>query len=145
VTPSADEVAGAAAALALELLGRGETVRVRARGASMRPWVRDGDIVLLRAGAPRVGDVVLLRQGDFGLIHRVVARGLDGRLCVAGDALPRVDGWFHAAAIAAVAVAIERDGRALPPRSGLAVAVGRALAPLRYFVAGVRGRRSVQT
>jgi len=145
VTPSADEVAGAAAALALELIARGETVRVRARGASMRPWLRDGDIVLLRAGAPRVGDVVLLRQGDFGLIHRVVARRLDGRMCVAGDALPRIDGWFHAAAIAAVAVAIERDARSLQPRSVLAAAVGRALAPLRYFAAGVRGRRSVQT
>jgi len=145
VTPSADEVAGAAAALALELIARGEAVRVRARGASMRPWLRDGDIVLLRAGAPRVGDVVLLRQGDFGLIHRVVARRLDGRMCVAGDALPRIDGWFHAAAIAAVAVAIERDARSLQPRSVLAAAVGRALAPLRYFAAGVRGRRSVQT
>ena len=145
MTLSADEVAGASAALALELLARGESVRVRARGASMRPWVRDGDVVLLRAGAPRVGDIVLLRLGDFGLIHRVVARRRDGRLCVAGDALPRSDGWFHADDILAVAVAVERGGRSLRPRSVLAAAVGRALGPLRYFAAGVRGRRSVQT
>lgn len=145
MTLSADELAGASAELALELLARGETVRVRVRGASMGPWVRDGDVVLLRAGTPALGDVVLLRQGDFGLVHRVVARGPDGRVCVAGDALPRVDGWFHADAIAAVATAVERDGCSLRPRSVLAAVLGRALRPLRYWAAGVRGRRSVQT
>ena len=146
MTPTADEVAGVAAELALELLARGEAVRVRARGASMRPWVRDGDVVVLQAAAsPRVGDIVLLRRGDFGLLHRVVARRADGRCCVAGDALPRADGWFLPEDLVAVAVAIERDGRAWAPRSVVAGVLGRALAPLRYLAAALPGRRSVHT
>lgn len=142
--PAPQVIAEVAAELALELLGRGEAVRVRARGASMRPFVLDGDVLLLRAGPPRIGDVVLLRQGDFGLLHRVVARDRAGRLCIAGDALPGVDGWFDPAHIAAVALQIERRGQVRPARSLAAVVVGRLTAPLRYFAArGVRG--NVQT
>jgi hypothetical protein len=137
-------IAEVAAELALELLARGEGVRVRVRGASMRPFVLDGDVLLLRAGAPRVGDVVLLRQGDFGLLHRVVARDRAGRLCIAGDALPGLDGWFDPEQIAAVALQIERRGRVSNARNLAAVVVGRLCAPLRYLAA--RGaRRGVQT
>ena len=142
--PAPQVIAEVAAELALELLGRGEAVRVRARGASMRPFVLDGDVLLLRAGPPRIGDVVLLRQGDFGLLHRVVARDRAGSLCIAGDALPGVDGWFDPAHIAAVALQIERRGQVRPARSLAAVVVGRLTAPLRYFAGrGVRG--NVQT
>ncbi len=142
--PPPEEIAEVAAELALELLARGEAVRVRARGASMRPFVLDGDVLLLRAGTPRVGDVVLLRQGDFGLLHRVVARGPRGRVCIAGDALPGLDGWFDRSHIAAVALQLERRGRVWPARSLAAVVVGRLTAPLRYFAAG-SARRNVQT
>lgn len=115
--------AAEAAALALAQLAEGHEVRLVARGASMWPFILDGDRLLLRPdGRARVGDVVLLRQGEFGLIHRVVAR-LPGRICTKGDALPRTDGWHPRAAIVARVARVERGGEAFAPMSCLPLVV----------------------
>lgn len=119
---TADETR-AAIDLAGELLARGRTVRYRARGRSMWPTILDGDrLTLAPVTEPvRTGDVVFLPTDDFGLAHRVVARA--GRwCCVKGDARVRPDGWHATPTFTARVVHIERDGRPVPLRTGLAAA-----------------------
>lgn len=57
-------------------LAGGKAVRLRVQGASMRPWLREGDPVRIQpaAGRPvRRGDVVLFRRApDRPILHRVV-------------------------------------------------------------------------
>ncbi|MEW6532975.1 MAG: S26 family signal peptidase [Thermodesulfobacteriota bacterium] len=70
---------GAMADLMAAVLGKGRQFRLCARGASMTPFIRDGDrltIAPLSARPPRVGDVVAFSvPGEYGsglVIHRVV-------------------------------------------------------------------------
>lgn len=62
-------------ALARELLQQGNEIRFQARGASMSPAIRDGEIVLVKpAQLPelRPGDIVLVK-GEMGFrLHRLV-------------------------------------------------------------------------
>jgi hypothetical protein len=119
--------------MARDLLARGEPVTFTARGASMRPFVRDGDRVTVSPAArARVGDLVLVGAGDsLGVVHRVLwAR--DGRYLTKGDALPAVDGWTSH--ILGVVTRVERAGRP--------VRVGRWL-PLGVSIAGGVARRLI--
>lgn len=120
-------IAAATAALALRQLARGESVTLRARGASMWPWLLDGDVLTLqpRTGPPRLGEIVLLRQGDFGVIHRVVGR-LGGRYAVKGDALPRLDGLFPAADLPARVSEVRRGAERFTPLRALPLATSWA-------------------
>ena len=118
--------AAESAALALEQLAAGREVRMVARGASMWPFILDGDLLVLAPdGRARLGDVVLVRQGDFGVVHRVVGR-LPGRVCTKGDALPRLDGWQPPARIAARVVAVERRGERFIPLRWLPLPISLA-------------------
>lgn len=69
------------AALAAELLGAGRAIRFSARGSSMSPFIRDGDIVTVRparAADLRPGSVALFVRPDGEvMLHRVL--GLDQR------------------------------------------------------------------
>lgn len=101
-----------------EILRAGHGLRFRARGASMSPLVRDGDVVLVQPVAPRavrVGDVVLCRSdAGFPVAHRVVRRldGPDGRrFLVQGDQALRVDGVIPGAQVYGRLVAVVRDGK----------------------------------
>lgn len=114
----------AAAEMARELLAGGERICFVARGASMRPFLRDGDRLTVSPdlGGLRVGDLVLLGQGELGPVHRVVAR-LGPWFCVKGDATASVDGWFRTDDILGRVVRVERGGRAVPPGRWSAVAL----------------------
>jgi hypothetical protein len=105
-------------ALAAAVLSTGSSFRFRARGASMRPSIRDGDILEIQpvdAGAICRGDVVLCRAGEGRLFaHRVIrVTRMDGRMMVAtqGDALACPDGLFAPEQVLGRAVAVEREGR----------------------------------
>ncbi len=136
------------AELSRDLLLAGRSVRLRARGGSMSPLVRDGDLILVRpidADVVRVGDVVIVRdEPDRLVVHRVVRRhsGPGGpAFTVQGDQVVRPDGVFPAAQLYGRVVTIERDGRRIEldgPAMGL---LGR-LAALRSRWSLARGRRS---
>jgi phage repressor protein C with HTH and peptisase S24 domain len=64
-------------------LGRLPVRRIRVRGPSMAPTLRDGDVVLARRGPARVGDVVV-----------VTWPGRGGQLSVKRAARPLAGGWF---------------------------------------------------
>jgi hypothetical protein len=74
------------------VLARGLPFRFCARGWSMAPFIRDGDVITvspLGRGLPRVGEVVaFVRPGGGHLVvHRVVARR-DSALFIRGDSVP---------------------------------------------------------
>jgi len=100
--------------LAGPFLQRGNTLRLRARGGSMLPFLRDGDVLEIRPVASvevRVGDVICYEPSPGALcLHRVVAR--DGRGFVTrGDALTQVE-VVPAASVLGRVSAVERHGRA---------------------------------
>jgi len=81
-----------------EALQSHSRVVLRVYGASMLPWVRRGDVVVIHNASPdtvRCGDVVLFRRGDRLYVHRIVEkRGLRrrARFLAKGDANPHADG-----------------------------------------------------
>ncbi len=81
------EVEGAEfARLALELLRGGTSIRFRARGGSMSPFIRDGDVLTVtpcNADSLRLGDVALYRNAIGSVwAHRVLGRSGKGRSLV---------------------------------------------------------------
>jgi len=107
------------AALAGEILGGGSSLRFRARGASMQPFIRDGDILEVQppgVATLRCGDVVLCRPGGGRLVaHRVVRLIRDNRGTTAvvtrGDALACSDLPVSWEQVLGRVVAVERNGK----------------------------------
>ena len=112
-------------ALSAELLSKGNTVRFQAKGASMRPMVRDGDTLLIApcpADDVQVGEIVLCsKEHDQVLVHRVLRKRLwqaGMQYLVQGDQVARPDGWIPRERIYGSLVEIERDGRRLTMAGG---------------------------
>lgn len=86
------------AARIAEQLQEHSRVHLLVRGSSMQPWVRPGDIALIRrAGIEEVrcGDVVLFQREDRLFVHRLVEkRGTlrESEFLAKGDAHPGSDG-----------------------------------------------------
>jgi signal peptidase I len=136
------------AELSVEILGSGKALRFRARGYSMHPLVRDGDVLLVQPAEPsalRRGDLVLFRnrKGEM-VVHRMIRRvGRNGalRFEFKGDRLTGPDELVPVTQIFGQVSSLERDGTCIDVRKpgmrllGLAVA---SLSPL-----GPQGIRSV--
>ncbi|MBP7706958.1 MAG: S24/S26 family peptidase [Candidatus Aminicenantes bacterium] len=117
------------AGLMRDVLGRGKPFRFEARGSSMYPAVRDGDVVTvapLADDGPRTGDVVAFVHAATGgvRLHRVVGTAA-GRYLVKGDNALASDGALDREALLGLVVGVERGGRALriaPPLLAAATA-----------------------
>ncbi|HEY7647758.1 MAG TPA: S24/S26 family peptidase [Methylomirabilota bacterium] len=76
--------------LASQILRRGRGLWIKARGGSMMPFLRDGDVAFVTPagdGEIRVGDVICYEStGGRLFLHRVVACQA-GRVVTRGDAL----------------------------------------------------------
>ncbi len=147
VVPGGDLVlpGGSLAGLMAEVLGKGVPFRFEARGESMHPAVRDGDILTVAplGGRPlRPGDIVaFVHPGTGGVrVHRVVALE-DGGFVLKGDNALGADPRVGPAGILGRVVGLERDGRPrrLEP-SPLAAAVAR-LSRTPWFTRVVRRAR----
>ena len=99
--------------LAAESLRRGNTLRLRARGGSMLPFLVDGDIVVVRPAAAaevRIGDVICYEPPSGGLcLHRVIGRRERG-FVTRGDALAYAE-IVPDVALLGLATTRERRGR----------------------------------
>jgi signal peptidase I len=134
-------------ALAAQILEDGSGLRFSARGMSMSPFIRDGDVVEVQpigAAAIRCGDVVLYRNGgDHVIVHRVVQLDReDGHtmLVTRGDALACADGPICREQVLGRVVALERKERHIQVNTGLPRILGRlwiGLAPLSQRLYGV--------
>jgi signal peptidase I len=110
--------------LAVDLLKSGHRLRFRARGSSMHPLVRDGDILVVRPvnqDEMKVGDVVLYRAAGAGIVaHRIVekhTRRGQGFLVVRGDATGRPDPQVLWSQVLGRVASIERRGRTIVAES----------------------------
>ncbi len=103
-------------------LDKGAAFRFCARGWSMAPFIKDGDVITvapLGGVAPRSGDVVAFLRPDSEtlVVHRVVGRKGKAAI-IRGDAVAGVpDGLIPAESILGRVSGIERAGR--PVRLGL--------------------------
>ncbi len=130
------------------VLSRGVPFRFRARGWSMAPFVRDGDVITvspLRHGLPRTGDVVaFVGPGDGRLVvHRVIGRR-EGGVLIQGDSAPEcADGVIPGENILGQVTRVERHGRNAwlglgPERFAIAwLSRTRRLVPVRVRLASL--------
>jgi hypothetical protein len=110
--------------LADDILSHGHVLRFRARGLSMRPFVRDGDILVVHPWKntnSNLGDILLYQTppvkntGDGRIfVHRLVGkRNLAGKTAyqLQGDALIYPDALVFPERIMGRAVQVERGSR----------------------------------
>jgi hypothetical protein len=96
------------AKFAIEALRRGETVKIKPRGHSMRGKVNDGDVVTLKPVDPAevsVGDIVLVRVKGNDYLHLIKA--INGSRFLIGNNRGGVNGWVGHNSIYGIAVSIE--------------------------------------
>jgi len=106
------------AGLSAELLRLGKVVRFQARGNSMQPLLRDGDILSVSPvdhDQIRVGDVLMCSsQQNFIVVHRVISKQTKFKECrflVKGDHAEKPDGWIQASQVYGRIIAFERQGK----------------------------------
>ena len=103
--------------LAADALARGITVTFRAHGDSMRPAIRDGDMIQVAPVSAvdlRIGDVLLCRCDSRLLAHRLIAvsERVDGDrwLYLRGDAKGGCDAPLRPADVLGRVEAVRRAG-----------------------------------
>jgi len=102
-------------ALLQAVLERGVPFRFRAKGFSMSPFIKDGDVITVSplAGVkPRLGDVVAFQRNESEtlVVHRVV--GWHGDIiAIQGDFLPEADDFVPLASVLGRVEHVERNGR----------------------------------
>jgi hypothetical protein len=97
------------------VLAKGKPLRFRAKGLSMSPFIKDGDVVTVHplAGArPRTGDIVAFLHPATGkaAVHRVI-RERSGLFSLKGDNVPEGDGVLLLEQILGTVSRIERSGK----------------------------------
>jgi hypothetical protein len=142
----------ALSAILSDVLGKGLPFRFKAKGFSMSPFLKDGDVLTvspLPGLGPRTGDIVAFRHPKNGLVavHRIVRRA-SGVLVLKGDNSPEADGPLPAGSVLGIVTAVERSGRPVRLGSGTSRAAlalfSRAgvLAPLLRWVRGALRRET---
>jgi signal peptidase I len=104
--------------LSKDLLERKISIRFRAKGFSMRPFIQDGDLITvspLQNSPVKVGDVVLYKTvDDQAIVHRVIQKTIKDNKTVffiKGDAAFSQPEEVDTERILGRVVAIERNGR----------------------------------
>lgn len=97
------------------VLAKGAAFRFRARGFSMHPFIRDGDVVTVspwHGGPLSPGEVVACCHPETGrlVVHRLVKKVGPGFL-LRGDNCPEADGLIPASEIFGRVTRVERNGR----------------------------------
>lgn len=119
ISEKRDEGFSLSASMIMELIEavheRGVPFRFQARGYSMTPAIRDGDVITvspLGDSMPRRGDVVAFRHPERPqmLIHRVL-HTREKNYYIKGDNSPEGDGWIPAENILGIITNVERNGK----------------------------------
>ena len=97
------------------VLDKGASFRFRAKGFSMSPFIKDGDVVTVApmlGTASGLGDVVVFIHPHTGKLvtHRVVAKRADSYL-IKGDNFPEGVDFVPKANILGHVTKVERDGK----------------------------------
>jgi len=130
-----------------DALERGQQVRMTARGSSMFPFIRNGDMVALdpMETTAAVGDIVLVQcaaEGERYVLHRVVR--VEGEaFYLRGDCQRDCEGPFTGKDILGRAVLVYRNGRERRLDRGIYRRAGLAwnrCAPMNVWVFQLIGR-----
>lgn len=118
-------------AVIVELLSSGRSVRFPARGDSMHPLIREGDVLHVDPVDPalvRRGEVVLVRAMRGLTAHRVVEVS-EGRILTRGDNSAGCDHPSELSDVLGRVTLLERAGRSASVRrfSGIALRMARLL------------------
>lgn len=97
------------------VLSRGVRFRFCARGFSMTPFIKDGDVITvssLSGRTVRIGDIVaFLKPQDKGLaVHRVIGKKY-GVYRIQGDNVSRADGFVLDSCVLGFVEKVERQGK----------------------------------
>lgn len=97
------------------MLDKGVPFRFKAKGLSMHPFIRHGDVITITPlfdNLPRYGDVVAFVPPEIStlIVHRVVGKR-DGDFLIKGDNIARSDGLIPMASILGSVTKVERDGK----------------------------------
>ena len=97
------------------VFSKGASFRFRAKGYSMHPWIRHGDVITLSANGPKspdIGDVVAAIHpvNERLLVHRVIAVR-EGHCLLKGDNMASADGLFSARDLLGKVVSVHRNGK----------------------------------
>ena len=102
--------------LSKEVLSSGKVLRFQARGGSMRPCIKSGDIINVEpsdATGVHSGDIVLFARGkDSFAVHRVIKKQKT-KFLVKGDALAGNEEYILGESILGKVVSLERRGRCI--------------------------------
>ncbi len=121
-------------ALLSDVIGKGVPFRFRAKGFSMSPFVKDGDILTvspLAGREPRMGDVIAFRHPETGrvAVHRVVGKRA-GTMILKGDNSPEGDGPLPSGTALGIVTTVERAGQrvrlGLGPSGAAVAGISRA-------------------
>jgi signal peptidase I len=88
---------------------------VRLKGTSMGPFVRDGDMVIIKkitSDKIRVGDIILYRIGEDFFAHRVLKRIANNLFALKADAVTGIDRNVRVEEVIGKVVCIARGNRA---------------------------------
>ena len=100
------------ASITQEVLERGRTLRFRAKGGSMSPFIQNGDVVEVVPvkGKINLGDVVLYRS-SYGnpIVHRVIQRNKKN-IVTKGDSVPSSDQPVLSKHVLGRVVAVKKNG-----------------------------------
>jgi len=116
---------------ALEKHGR---IALRVHGTSMLPWVRPGDVAMIRGtdgAGVRFGDVALFRRGSHIYVHRIVSRRgpwHSEKLTSKGDAHSYSDGELEQGELLGRVVRLYRRGSRIDLDSPVQLALGLLIA-----------------
>lgn len=98
-----------------DVLTRGGSFRFQARGFSMSPFIKAGDVVTVSPLSPdsaRLGEVVAMSHPQTGIliIHRVIGR-VNGSVITRGDNTLKSDGEIRKQYLFGYVKKVERNGK----------------------------------
>ena len=100
----------------VDVMKKGAAMRFQAKGFSMSPFIRDGDVLTLsplKNHLPQIGDTVafISPATESLLIHRVIGKRGGPTFLLKGDNLPEGDGPVPLMNIVAHVLRVERKGK----------------------------------
>jgi signal peptidase I len=104
-----------------EILNKGLSLRLRATGRSMAPFLRGGEIITIKkvpSASLRIGDLIFFKNRESSLLlHRIVKKQRTGSGLVfqtKGDAVTGIDNPVHENNILGKACTIEKIASCIP-------------------------------
>jgi signal peptidase I len=95
-----------------EVIGKGAVLRFQARGYSMSPFIKHGDIITVAPlkNSIKTGDVVaFIGNGKKLIVHRIIGK-IKNSFVIKGDNLSEADGVIPENNILGYVRKVERDG-----------------------------------